>query len=350
MSVIVPVYNGAGMLERCLASLGRSAWQDYECIVVDDGSTDATREVAARYPVRVVSLATRGGPARARNRGAEHARGEILVFLDADVCVHPDTLTLIDAHFRAHPGAAAVMGSYDATPADPGFVSQFKNLFHHYVHHQSRTDAWTFWAGCGAIYRQAFQAAHGFDESYKRPSIEDIELGYRLRTAGQRIDLDATIQVTHLKRWTFWRLMRTDLLDRGVPWFLLMLRDRTMPADMNVTRAHRLSVALVFAMVLLCAGVWVGRMMASTLHIPRVVAGPLPLLMAAALAAVLVLLNLDLYRFFVRRRGVLFTVGAVPLHWLYYMNCGLAVGVGVTVYLWGKLPPRRRVPSAQPSS
>src|SRR5262245_34196719 len=239
LSVIVPVYNGAAVLARCLDSLARSSFRDYECLVVDDASTDASREVAAQHRVSLVPLEQRGGPARARNRGAERARGESLVFLDADVCVHADTLAEIDAHLRSHPHTASVIGSYDDRPADPGFVSQFKNLFHHYVHHTSRRDAWTFWAGCGAIRRAVFEQAHGFDESYTRPCVEDIELGFRLRTAGQRIDLNPAIQVTHLKRWTLRGWLRTDLLDRGVPWLLLMLRDRTMPADLNVSRAHR---------------------------------------------------------------------------------------------------------------
>ena len=349
LSLIVPVYNGAGVLARCLDSLARSSFRDYECLVVDDATTDASREVAARDRVSVIALEQRGGPARARNRGAERARGELLVFLDADVCVHADTLGEIDAHLRSHPRTAAVIGSYDDRPADPGFVSQFKNLFHHYVHHTSRRDAWTFWAGCGAIRRAVFEQTHGFDESYTRPCVEDIELGFRLRTAGQRIDLNPAIQVTHLKRWTLRGWLRTDLLDRGVPWLLLILRDRTMPADLNVSRAHRLSVALVFMMVLLSAGIGVQLVMPWTTHLPQFLWSRLAPLLLLVCALLLIVLNYDLYRFFARQRGIWFAARAVPLHWLYYGNCGLAVGLGVIAYLWGKLPPRRQIPSPQPS-
>src|SRR5690606_27163359 len=109
----------------------------------------------------VIALEHRGGPARARNRGVQQAQGEIVVFLDADVCAHPDTLARFDEHFRDS-AAAAVMGSYDDSPADPSFVSQFKNLFHHFVHQHSRSEAWTFWAGCGAIRRDIFLASGGF--------------------------------------------------------------------------------------------------------------------------------------------------------------------------------------------
>jgi glycosyltransferase involved in cell wall biosynthesis len=342
LSVIVPVHNGARFLQRCLESLARSEFRDYECIVVDDGSTEDIAPLAARYGVRLVVLDHQGGPARARNRGAEHARGEILVFLDADVCVHSDTLSRVEAHFRNHPATDAVMGSYDDRPADPGFVSQYKNLFHHYVHQNSRAEAWTFWAGCGAVRRHAFEAMHGFDESYRRPCIEDIELGLRLRAAGRRIDLNREIQATHLKRWTFWNLLRTDLLDRGIPWLLLMLRSRTMPADLNVTLAHRLSVALVGAMGLLGAGVCAAQLAA----LPFFAATASPKLLLAVLAglgSVLFVVNLDLYRFFARKRGLWFVLRAIPLHWLYYGYCGLAVGVALSMHLWNKLVLQRQV-------
>jgi glycosyltransferase involved in cell wall biosynthesis len=179
LSVIIPVHNGAATLQRCWEALQRSDCHDYECIVVDDASSDATPGVAAAFPATLVTLARRGGPARARNHGAARARGEILVFIDSDVCVHTDTLRRMDQHFREHPGAAAVFGSYDDAPADTHFLSQYKNLFHHYVHHRSRSNAWTFWAGCGAIRRDVFLQAGGFDESFTRPSVEDIDLGLR---------------------------------------------------------------------------------------------------------------------------------------------------------------------------
>jgi glycosyltransferase involved in cell wall biosynthesis len=344
-SVIVPVYNASALLARCLQSLAASEFRDYECIVVDDASTDDSRAVAGRFGCRLVALEENGGPARARNRGADGAQGEILAFIDSDVCVHPDTLSRLDAHFSAHPSADAVIGSYDDTPADQGFVSQYKNLFHHYVHQRSRPEAGTFWAGCGAVRRQVFLQVGGFDESYRRPSIEDIELGYRLRANGHAIDLDPQIQVTHLKKWTFWGLVRTDLRDRGIPWFLLMLQHRTMPSDLNVTMAHRASVALVFAIALLCALVLAQQLPMVSIQMPswRWVGGGL-----IGLVALLVALNLDLYRFFTRQRGVVFAVCVLPLHWVYYAYCGAAVAIGLSAYLWGRLAaPRdaRRFPA-----
>ncbi|MCP5118112.1 MAG: glycosyltransferase, partial [bacterium] len=228
------------------------------CIVVDDGSTDDTADVALEFGAKLLSTGAQSGPAKARNLGAKQAEGEILFFLDADVCVHEDTLQRVAAAFGADPELDAVIGSYDAEPGSGDFLSQYKNLMHAFVHRQARHDASTFWSGCGAIRKDVFHEFGGFDESYVRPSIEDIELGYRLHEADRKLALDRRIQVKHLKRWTFWGLVKTDIFSRGIPWTELILRDRHMPNDLNVQLSQRVSVALVFLLsgMSLFAAVW----------------------------------------------------------------------------------------------
>ena len=127
----------------------------------------------------------------------------MIFFLDADVAIHDDTLSRVVARFEADPGLAALFGSYDDSPTAPDLVSQFRNLLHHYVHQQGEfvaeaRPARTFWTGCGAIRRHVFLDYGGFDpQLYRRPAIEDIELGYRLTRAGCRIQLVRDIQATH---------------------------------------------------------------------------------------------------------------------------------------------------------
>jgi glycosyltransferase involved in cell wall biosynthesis len=252
ISVVIPVYNAAEHLGACLAHLEASTSAPLECIVVDDGSTDGSAEVARRHGAKVLSSGGRAGPARARNIGARAARGEILFFLDSDVCVHPDTLERLRKDFQEDPTLDALIGSYDASPGSKDFLSQYKNLMHCFVHQHGRRDACTFWSGCGAIRREVFLEHAGFDESYERPAVEDIELGYRLRMAGRKVLLDKELQVKHLKRWTFWGLVKTDILDRGIPWTELILRDRYMPNDLNLELSQRVSVALAFVLLGLC--------------------------------------------------------------------------------------------------
>ncbi len=260
LTVVIPVYNGSAVLTQALTAMAASRVKPFELLVVDDGSTDDSAGVAERYGACVLHTAKQSGPAHARNLGAQTAKGDVLFFLDADVCVHPDTIGLVVDAFT-DPQLDALMGSYDDDPAEPDFLSQYKNLMHCYVHHTARSEACTFWSGCGAIRREVFFAYSGFDESYDRPAIEDIELGYRLTEAGRRIVLDRNVQVKHLKRWSFWNLLKTDIFDRGIPWTELILRDKHMPNDLNIQLSQRVSVALVYVLTLFgmaCSIYWRG--------------------------------------------------------------------------------------------
>lgn len=253
VSVVIPACDAARYLEVALADLARSTRPPIEVIVVDDGSTDDTAGVARSLGATVVpSGGVRLGPARARNVGAAIARGEILYFIDADVCVHPDTVGRVAEAFASDPALDALIGSYDDAPGSTDFLSQYKNLMHCYTHQTARPRASTFWSGCGAVRRAVFLEHSGFQENYGRPAIEDIELGYRMNMAGRKILLDRNLLVKHLKRWTFWNLVKTDVLDRGVPWTELILRSQSMPNDLNVQLSQRISVALALLIVAMC--------------------------------------------------------------------------------------------------
>ena len=100
LSVVVPVKNGQSVLPTMLGNLARSELprESWELIVIDDGSTDDSPAIASEYADLVIRLPGRSrGPGYARNRGVERARGECIVFLDADVVVRPDTLSRIAA-------------------------------------------------------------------------------------------------------------------------------------------------------------------------------------------------------------------------------------------------------------
>lgn len=333
-SVIVPAHNSADVLEPCLAALAKSELprDRWELVVVDDASTDATELVAARYADTVVRLAGNPhGPAYARNRGAETCRGEVLVFVDADVVVYPDTLARLAATLATRPELSAVFGSYDVRPYAEGIVSQYRNLLHHYVHQRGVGDAETFWSGLGAMRRSVFFDAGMFDEwHYARPQIEDIELGRRLRRRGHRILLDPTVQATHLKQWTLWRMIAGDFRNRGLPWMWLMLReglDRSAPA-LNVRRAERACTALVAAGM---AGLLAAALVRTWW----------PLTFTGLALAVVLALNLGFYRYLLRHRSLRFTLGVIPLHLIYYVGNVLAVFAAwlVHVLLGEPMPP-----------
>ena len=203
---------------------------------------------------RVLRLTRNAGPGAARNHGAERADGTVLLFVDADVVVAPGAVHRVAAAFAGDPGLAACFGSYDDRPRAPGLVSRYRNLLHHFVHQDGNAEAATFWAGLGAVRRTIFLGVGGFDAvRFPRPSIEDIELGYRLRRAGHRIRLDKGLQGTHLKRWGLASMVRTDVTCRALPWARLILETANAPADLNLRGAQRLSAAL--ALLALAAAV-----------------------------------------------------------------------------------------------
>lgn len=321
LSVIVPAYQGEQVLPRVLeairaSDLPRAQW---ELIVVDDASTDATAQVAARYADRVLSLPGRPhGPGYARNRGVEASRGEWVVFIDADVVVHTDTLRLIAAVARGEPDVDAVFGAYDDAPPAPQFISQYRNLLHRYTHQVGAGEAETFWAGCGAVRKRAFVAAGGFDEArYPRPQIEDIELGYRLRDQGGRILLRPEIQGAHLKRWTWRGSVRTDLFDRGVPWVRLLLERGGLSerASLNVKRGEQVKTAVVGVALLLAAAALPFRRWT-------------PLLASVALLLAVAFSNRRQFAWFARERGWRFALATVPMNLWYYLVSGLCVVLG----------------------
>ena len=305
VSIIVPAYNNGPDLRECLMAVAAQCGPGTEVLVVDDASTDETPALAAKFPVRVLQLPENSGPAAARNYGAEQARGDVLFFVDADVVIAPGTVEQIRRSFVDRPNAAAVFGSYDARPRAAGLVSRYRNLLHHFVHQNGKVEASTFWAGCGAIRREVFQAVGGFDaQRFRRPAIEDIELGHRLRRAGHAILLDKSIQGTHLKRWSLVSMIRTDIMQRALPWARLIQETETVPDALNLAWDQRLSAVLVAAAgaCLLLAGVQA-----------QFVA-----LAALALAGV-VIVNRQLYFFFLRRGGWSFALVSIGLHFLYFV-------------------------------
>lgn len=260
VSIVIPVHNGQGDIAVCLEAISRSSVAPLECIVVDDASTDDSVAVAERLGAHVIRSDRRGGPAGARNLGAQHAGGDVVLFLDADVCVQRDTIAQVRRVFREDPDITAVFGSYDdSSPA--GFFSRYKNLQHAFVHRCSRREAATFWTGCGAIRREVFLALGGFDESFARPCIEDIEFGDHLVRAGYRVVVDGAIRVSHRKSYTFLSMMRSDLLDRAIPWTKLILRNGGFPNTLNVDASQRIAAAVVcLFLALLVPALWVGGM------------------------------------------------------------------------------------------
>jgi hypothetical protein len=294
LSVIIPATDRPPTLERVADTIRRAPAAPEELIVVDE-------------PPGL-------GPAAARNLGARRAKGDILVFVDADVVVHPDGFPRIRRAFESDSDLVALFGSYDDDPEGHGLVSDFRNLLHHHVHQQGAGLATTFWAGLGAIRREAFLRVEGFDDGrFRRPSVEDIDLGMRLVAQGSKIRLDPLLQGKHLKRWTIGTMVRTDLVDRGIPWVRLLLETGSSSTTLNLGWRHRASAGMS---VIAAAGLVARR----------------PTVVATATVG-LTMLNAHFYHLLWRRRGANQALAAVPLHTLHYLLAAAAVPAALALHL-----------------
>jgi GT2 family glycosyltransferase len=315
-SVVVPARDAAAYLPRTLGALLAVLPPAAELIVSDDGSHDASAEIALALGARVVRGGDRRGAAGARNRGAAVARGTLLVFVDADVEVHADTLARLLRAFD-DPEIAAAFGSYDADPPRSSAVGLYKNLAHHFVHQRSREEASTFWSGCGAIRTEAFAALGGFDP--RVAGIEDVELGYRLRESGRRIRLVRDAQARHLKEWTFSGWLASDATERARPWARLVRAGRGLPRDLNFRAADRLATLLTLA---------AAASAAVSPFEPRLI------LVAVAAAGTALALDRALLAFFARQVSVAFAGQAAALQMLHRL-------AGVAGFAMGWLGPKR---------
>lgn len=310
ISFVVPVFNGGEAFELCLQSLCALEPAPLEIVVVDDGSTDQSADLARRAGARVLATSRpRSGPAIARNLGAQAAKGEFLFFLDADCSIHADALRVAARVLDEHPEVAALIGSYDDRPTSPNLLSQYKNLAHHAVHQSAPVNGFTFWGACGVIRRDVFLQLNGFDERYGRPCVEDIELGYRLVESGHRIRVCRDLLITHHKTWRPLGLLKTEVFDRAIPWSELILSRRRMENALNINRAARLRVALAGLIPLFAlAGFWWQPAW----------------WLLAAVAGVLLVLDWPILSYLAKLRGVWFAIQVIPWHWFSHFYSGVA--------------------------
>lgn len=305
LAIIVPAYNAASTLGRVLSSIKRAA-PSTELIVVDPASRDETAEIARRSGARVVLLPERQGPAGARNAGVAVTDADVILFVDSDCEIAEDVPSRVIKAFTDIEDLVGLTGSYDDTPPERNIASLYMNLRHHYTHHRARREPASFWAGLGAVRRQAFLAVGGFDSKrFPWPMIEDIELAGRLSRMG-RLRLDPSLQAKHLKRWTVASVVRTDIFSRAVPWSRLILETGVLPDDLNLKLSQRLAALL------------------APLSLLSVVAAPLiailsPWLSSIALLPILLsyLLNAGLFACFLENGGVALFVFGWFLHQLH---------------------------------
>lgn len=319
ISVIIPIRDGNETLKRCLSSLKASSLPPTEVIVVDDYSKEDCSEIVKSFGFKWMRMDKPREAENARNKGAESSTGDILVFTDCDMVIHPDALEKIHQHFcKDH--YAAISGVCSPESQDRSMASRYKHLWMYYSYVNSPKD-FDFWiSSIGAVKRDIFFGLKGFGTIFQtKYGGGDLEFGRRLKLAGQKICLDTKIQGTHLKRFTLWSLLRNDY-SRGKGWFRFAVRNRLLPYVLkklriaNIYPAFIISVilSLIFFLSLLLLPFW---------NIS------LYLIVSSLLAYSMI--NYPLFRFFRKRGGTGFLLKAIPLSFVDHLVAGFGVIRGV---------------------
>lgn len=194
VSIIIPAYNAAATLDKCLCACEQQTLKPVEIIVVDDGSADDTARIAEQYPVRYVHQEN-AGPAAARNRGAAEATGDIIAYTDSDCVPEANWLEDLVAGF-SDDAVVAVGGTYGIVNPE----SFLARIIHEEIlfRHARLEDEVDFLGSFNVAYRKdAFEAVGGFDKDYTMASGEDNDLAYVLADQGGVLRFRPSAVVNH---------------------------------------------------------------------------------------------------------------------------------------------------------
>ncbi|MBN2121061.1 MAG: glycosyltransferase family 2 protein [Candidatus Omnitrophica bacterium] len=207
VSIVVPAFNSQGTLEECLRSIRTSIYKDYELIVVDDLSNDSTPRIARKYADRVIRQIKNQGRVQARNTGISASRSEIIVCIDSDVVIKPDTIKSITNYFIANKEISAVTGLFSKIHPNHDFFSQYKNLYMHYTFNELPEKV-TFLFGSVCAFRRSDVGLWNSDFA----AGEDTMCGQELIGSGKKIAFLKDLEVIHLKRYNFFSLIKNDFV------------------------------------------------------------------------------------------------------------------------------------------
>jgi len=210
VSVIIPAYNAENVIDKCLSSLLKQNYpkKSYEIIVVDDGSTDSTKEIVKKFKKVKLIEQKHKGPAAARNLGAKHAKGDILLFIDADCIPSKNWIKYMVEPFK-NKEIVAVQGTYKTLNKE-SLIARFAGYEIEERHEKMKKQKYIDFVGTfSAGYRKdIFLKFNGFDENFPEASGEDAELSFRISKAGYKIVFQPKAFVFHRHPDTLFKFLK----------------------------------------------------------------------------------------------------------------------------------------------
>ncbi|MDH4028559.1 MAG: glycosyltransferase [Nitrospirota bacterium] len=323
ISIVIPNYNKAATVGKCLEAAFASEYKDFEVIVVDDHSDDNSLEIINRYPCRVIALEGRCGTSKARNTGALGSRGDIIFFTDSDCLLQKDTLSIINSAASSSGPDVVIGGTYTRKPYDSGFFNMFQSVFVNYSETKKINAPDYIAAHAMVIDARKFLESGGFPEIFL-PIIEDVEFTHRLKRSGCRLVMEPRIQVRHIFGFTLRRSL-VNAFRKTAYWAMYSLKNRDVFTDSGSASVELKTNVAAFVMSAVLAALWAftGR---PELFYPL-----------SAVMLLNVFINRRFLKAFYETGGIVFALLASLYYTLLYpLPVGLGSLAGTVRYLFGK--------------
>ncbi len=326
ITIVIPVYNSANTLQECLCAIYRSSYPAHEVIVVDDCSADESVQIASKFPCKIIKLKTNSGAATARNRGAKSAIGNVICFLDSDVVLPENALSIIIESFKQNKDISGVIGLLSNKIRYKNLCSRYKNSYMHYTYMKLPTDVAVFYTSIASIKKDVFLNCGGFDENYKSASIEDLEFGQRLVSHGYKLYLNKNIQVEHIRHYSLKAMLKTGII-RTEGIIKIRLRERAKKCNKRsyVTSPLSFMLGIVFVYLSLLS-----------LAIGILTQTIFPFAMMFVLYSSILILNFGFLNFLRKSYGYLFFAKSCLLIFADMLSHGLGGFIGIVSYIRGR--------------
>jgi len=317
ISVIIPAYKASLTIKECLASIFSSSFKDYEVIVVSDNSPDNSVEIAKQFKCKIIELPENKGPAFARNAGAKIAEGDILLFLDSDVIIKKDSLSLIVDKFSSQE-THAIQGIYSHEPNYKYLATQFyQSYMCYHIWPEDKKYVSTLVTCCFAIRKKIFNEFEGFDTKMKNASCEDEQFGYYLIEKGYKILILRDLQVEHRVNYNVQRFIKKRFI-QDYDRIKFYLREKTYT---NKIKQINYSKVII--------GIFVLGLILLTSFLSIFISNIIVWYAFFSLNIIYILLHMNFLRFVTRTKGIKKVAGVLIMFYLDTFLMLMAASYGV---------------------
>jgi len=253
ISIVIPTHNSEKTIEKCIKSITNSIYSNFELIIIDDFSTDNTKNLISEINCKKVFNQKKLGSAFSRNIGAKLAKGDIIVFIDSDVRINKGALSNLIKLFSSNKNLASVSGIY-CDSRYKNILSEYQNMYEIYIQQafSKLRNLPYINTSFFAIKKTVFKELGGFDTRFKFANQEDIDFGKRLYNLGYKNIFSDKIRIKHLKEFSFLAFLKKKYY-QGHEFIKVYFKQKNNLKMNHLVLSHtRNNVTLVLFLIFIC--------------------------------------------------------------------------------------------------